>query len=373
MKILHLTSDHKWTGPSEPMLNAALALRARGHRADVAFPPAAPGQTGQLDGHAAARGVEPVHRLERGQGYWPWRDRAEVRRLRALLVRERYDVVHAHHTRDHLMAAVAGRGLDTRLVVSWHHGEPIPGWPWSRLAYGPRLLSGLVVLSPRLAAAARERLGWPEERVAVVRGAVDSERFRPREPAEALRAELGLAAGERVVGLVARLQPQRRVDLLLDALARALPDAPGLRLVVVGRGSKAAQVLEEPVRALGLGAAVIRAGYRRDDYLDTLSLLDALVFLVPGSDGSCRAALEAMSMEIPVIASRRGVLAETVRDGETGRVIPERADALAEVLCELWRDPALWQARGKAARRAVLEAHTLDAQAAALEGFYERL
>ena len=372
MKILHLTGDWKWTGPAEPMLNAVVGLRARGHRVDAAFPLPPEERAGLLE-RARERGVEPLLRLARRQGYLPLRDRAEVKRLRGLIARGGYDVVHAHHTRDHMLARLALRGLPARLVASWHHGEPIPRRFWNRWLLGPRGAAGLVVLGERVADAARRELGWPAERVAVVPGSVDAESFAPRAPSEAMRRELGLTGGERVIGLVARLQPHRRVELLLAAFARALRTAPELRLVVVGRGTRAREILERPVAELGLGASVIRAGWRGDDYRDVLSLFDALVFLVPGSDGSCRAVLECMSLEIPVIASPRGVLPETVADGETGRIVREDADALAGAFVDLWREPERWRALGKAGRRRVLERHTPAHAAERLERFYARL
>jgi glycosyltransferase involved in cell wall biosynthesis len=372
VKILHLTGDWKWTGPAEPMLNAVLGLRARGHQVDVAFPLPPEGHAGLVE-RARERGVEPLLRLVRRQGYLPLRDCAELRRLRALLARGGYDVVHVHHTRDHMLARRALRGLPSRLVASWHHGDPIPDRFWNRWLLGPRGPHGLVVLGERVAAAARRELGWPEARVAVVPGSVDAERFAPRPRLAALRRELGLGVTERVIGLVARLQPHRRVDLLLEAFERALGEAPELRLVVVGRGTRAREVLEQPVAARGLGANVIRAGYRGADYRDVLALFDALVFLVPGSDGSCRAVLEAMALEIPVIASPRGVLPDTVVDGETGRIVPEDPDALAAAFVDLRREPERWRALGKAARRRVLERHTPALAAERLESLYSRL
>jgi len=104
-----------------------------------------------------------------------------------------------------------------------------------------------------------------------------------------------------------------------------------------------------------------------------LSLFDALTFLVPGSDGSCRALLEVMAMGIPGIVSSRGLLSETVRDGQTGRVVTEDPDALTDVFHELWSDPARWQTLGKAAREYVLANHTIPQAAERLEGFYTRL
>ncbi len=373
MKILHLTADWKWTGPADPMLNAVLGLRERGHQVDLAFPDPPPGQPGGLAVQARARGLAPVHVLDRARGYLPLRDRGQVRRLREVLRRGDYDVVHTHHTRDQLLALLASRGLAARRVASCHAGEPIADRPWNRLRFGPRALSGLVVLSPALATHARNTFDWGPERVAVVQGCVDVEHYQRRAPSAALTRELGLRSGERVIGVVARLQPHRRFDLLLEAFARARPRAPSLRLLVVGRGTRSTQVLDEPVRRLGLGEAVIRAGYRAEDYRDVLSLLDALVFLVPGSDGSCRAVLEAMSMQVPVISSRRGILPETVRDGRTGKLVDEDPEALAAAMCDVCRDLPRWRALGEAARQEVLAHHTVARQAEQLDKFYASL
>jgi glycosyltransferase involved in cell wall biosynthesis len=368
MRILHATADWKWTGPAEPMLNAVVGMRERGHAVDLACPAPPDGYSGGLADRCRERGVEPRLVFERRRGYRPFRDREEVRRLRRFLDGGAYDLAHVHHTRDHLLLWRATRGLRTRQVVGWHEGDPIRGLG-DRLRLRPRMADGLVVLSEGIARSAWG-LGWSPERVAVVPGAVDTERFRPTPRCDRLGAELGLEPAHRVLGVVARLQGHRRFDLLLQALARASREAPGLRLLVVGRGTRARSVLEEPVQALGLGGMVVRAGYRREDYLDVLSLMDALVFLVPGSDGSCRAVLEAMSMGIPVVTTRRGVLDETVIDGETGRIVEENADALAATMLDIWTNPEGWAVRGKAARRKALVRHTLEAQADRLECFY---
>jgi glycosyltransferase involved in cell wall biosynthesis len=373
VKVLHTTADWKWTGPAEPMLHAVAALRARGCEADFACPDPPPGHADGLAVRARERGLAPAHRFAVRQGYLPLRDGGEVRALRGALGRGRYDLVHAHHSRDHVLAALAARPLGIPVVASWHHGEPIPRRPWNRLRFGPRGTAGLAVLSDALAARARADFGLAPESVAVVRGVVDAQAFAPRPRRADLREALGIPAGARVLGVVARLQPHRRFDLLLEGFRRALAHAPGLLLLVVGRGTRARSVLEEPVARLGLEGRVVRAGYRRDDYRDVLALCDALAFLVPGSDGSCRAVLEAMAMEIPTLASRRGVLPETVTDGETGRLVDLDADALAGAMVELWREPVAWSARGKAARRRVLERHTAADAAARLCALYAGL
>jgi glycosyltransferase involved in cell wall biosynthesis len=369
MRVLHATADWKWTGPAEPMLHAVTGLRALGHQVDLACPPAPDEAAGALPERCRERGVEPRLLFARRRGVRWLRDRDEVRGLRAALLDSAYDVVHVHHTRDHLLAWRASRGLPTRLVVGWHQGSPLSRAPWHRLRLGPRGADGLVVLSERIAESALA-IGWEKDRVAVVGGSVDTDRFRPRPRSVALAREFGLEHASCVIGVVARLQPHRRFELLLDAFARARREVPGLRLLVVGRGTRARQVLEEPVRALGLEGTVVRAGYRREDYLDALGLMDALVFLVPGSDGSCRAVLEAMAMGIPTIASPRGILPETVLDGDTGRVVAEDPVSLSECMLDLWRDRKGWAVRGEAARRRALAFFTVEEQAKRLERLY---
>ena len=78
-------------------------------------------------------------------------------------------------------------------------------------------------------------------------------------------------------------------------------------------------------------------------------------------------------MEVPTIASRRGVLPDTVVAGRTGELVDERVEALAAALVDVWRNPADWAARGKAARERVLAHFTVAHQAERLDRFYAGL
>ncbi len=78
-------------------------------------------------------------------------------------------------------------------------------------------------------------------------------------------------------------------------------------------------------------------------------------------------------MRIPVISSRRGVLPELVRDGQTGRVVDEDPEQLAAAMREVARDPVCWSAWGQAARSAVLESYTIERGAERLEKLYSSL
>ncbi len=107
-------------------------------------------------------------------------------------------------------------------------------------------------------------------------------------------------------------------------------------------------------RRLGIHDRVVFAGYRRDDYAEVLRSIDVFTLLVPGSDGGCRALLEAAASGIPAVTTARGALPEIVVDGETGFVVEEEAQALARAWGRLLADSARRAEMGAAARRRAL-------------------
>jgi len=337
------------------MLRLALALRARGHEVSLAAPEPPPGAGRSLAEEARAAGLAPDLTLARARGVRPLRDRNDVAALRRLAQERGVDVVHAWHTRDHVLALRALRPRRQRgasaLVRSWRRFEAPAATPWNRWLLGPGA-DAVVAVSPRSAEALRRlRGGRP---VAGVLGAVDLARFRPAAPAElaarsATRAALGLPEKALVVGIVARVQPHRRFDLLLAAAQRLFEREADARLLVVGRGTRRAEVAEEPAQRLGIAPRVVFAGYRREDYLAVLRAIDVFTFLVPGSDGTCRALLEAQACGIPAVTTRRAALPELIEDGRTGTLVDEDPQALADAWLAWLRDDARRAAAGAAA------------------------
>ena len=92
------------------MLELLLAQRARGCEVELACPAAPAGAGPGVVARARAAGVEPALEMARGRGAIGWSDGGDVRRLRALVNRRRFEVLQTWHTRDHVLAlrAVAG-------------------------------------------------------------------------------------------------------------------------------------------------------------------------------------------------------------------------------------------------------------------------
>jgi glycosyltransferase involved in cell wall biosynthesis len=294
-------------------------------------------------------GFDSCAPLERRRGVHPLADRADLAHLRAALEVGDFDVVHCWHTRDHVLAwrAIGGSRCRAALVRSWRSAERIPRWPWNRWLFGSAC-DGLLCVSP---AAARENATIRGGRPIVGHfGAVDLACFAPAEPDPGVRAALGLAPEHEVVGIVARVQRHRRFDLLLAAAQRLFAQRPEARLLIVGRGTQREALAERPARALGIADRVVFAGYRHHDYADVLRAIDVFTYLVPGSDGSCRALVEAMACGIPAVTTRRGALAEIVIDGETGVVADETPESLAAAWSALLADPSRRAVLGAASR-----------------------
>jgi glycosyltransferase involved in cell wall biosynthesis len=350
MRILQLTSDWKWTGPAEPMLRLAEAQRVRGHAVAMAYPNAPAEASRSLGSEAESAGFASVVPLDRRRGVHPLADRKDATRLRAWLGANAIDVVHCWHTRDHVLAwrAARGRRDTTAIVRSYRVAERIARTPWNRWLFGSAT-DALLCVSPETARGNASLRG--ARPIAGAFGAVDLARYRPQPADPLVRSSLGFAPEHEVIGIVARMQPHRLFDLLLAAAQQLFARRPNARLLIIGRGTHRARVAELPAAELGIADRVVFAGYRAGDYADVLRSIDVFTFLVPGSDGSCRALLEAAACGIPAVTTRRGALAEIVVDGETGLLVDETATSLAAGWEVLLGDPSRRAAMGAAASK----------------------
>lgn len=144
--------------------------------------------------------------------------------------------------------------------------------------------------------------GVPRDRITVVSGGVDLERFRPtKEGRHAARRSWGVEDDAVVAGYLGRFVPVKRVDVLLDALA-SLPDhaRPG-RVVLVGDGPLMPEIRTRIDGDPWLRRACVLLGARRD----VADVLDGMDFLVLSSaiEGLPNAVLEAMAMAKPIVAT----------------------------------------------------------------------
>lgn len=299
----------------------------------------------------------------------------DVERLSRLINDGGFVIVHAHGSWDHLLAAAAllrGKARPA-LVRSDHTSREYGGSLLERFQFSARTTDHLIVLSDRLRMRAVDRLGLAPSVVSTVRGAVDTDDYVPREAPSGLKAQLGLAADDVVLGLAARVQRHRRFDVLLEAAQHVQNMDRRLKILVLGRGTHKDKLLDKPIERMGLRDTVLPLGYRRDDYRDVLAVFDAGMMLVPGSDGSCRAAMQMAAMGKPLLVAECGVLPDLVLDGQTGIVVRDTPENLAEAMLEMAQNAERRRQWGLAGRSRMESHFSLQRQTEGVIEVYEKL
>jgi glycosyltransferase involved in cell wall biosynthesis len=352
VKVLHLISNWKLTGPVDPALRLARALGEIGLDSRVAI--GAPGaDRGPLDQEVRERGLEPLTSLRLSKHRRVLGDLRDVRALARLLREDPVDVIHVHLDNAHGIAARARRrsrvpGEKGPLIVRSLYDDRVPpSSPRYRRLFGSEC-DGVFVFGSAIRSGLLERFAVSECRVRVLSGAVLTDRFHPRRPEETLRERFGIPLDAVVVGIVARIQRHRRYSVLFEAMRRVMARLPNVYLLVLGRGTHAKEIAHDTVERLGIGERTRLPGYvGGDEYPVALACFDLKVFLVPGSDGTCRAVREALACGIPVVVSQRGLLPEMVRDGVDGCVIEDDEDTLAATVGRLAEDGDLRRQMGR--------------------------
>jgi len=184
---------------------------------------------------------------------------------------------------------------------------------------------------------------------------VDTRAFLPATRAPT-RAALGIAEGVPLIGWLGRLDPKKRVEDFIDAVALVHAQRPDARFVVIG-GPDAflpdyAVALRARATALGLDSVLTFLGDRAD-VPELLSALDAFVWLSRG-EGMPHVIAEAGAARLPVIATCDNGTAEQIVDGVSGLFVPhENPAAVATAVLRVIGDPALATRLGTALRAKV--------------------
>lgn len=292
-------------------------------------------------------------------------------RLRRLVSRRGVELVHATETIPAFVAGLAGVG-SRRSTSIFHRQHTVfdhnPSlMRLSRMA--SRLTDYTLACSRAAADHAHELDGVDRDRIRIAYNGANRARPVTEEERLEVSREIGAPPDADIVLCVARLRPEKGLDVFVRALdeVRRGADRP-LHGVVVGDGS-CRQATEELARELGV--PVFFAGHQ-DDIAPWFAAAD-VVAMPSRREPFGIVGAEAMSARKPLVASRVDGLAELV--GEDGGVLvpPDDSGALAEALARLLADPGERDRVG-AAGHARFERHfTNDAMVAAWLGCWEEV
>ena len=380
MKILHLFSNWKWTGPADPTLALCEELEKRGHDVTFAYrkPPLLVEDS--IEKRVLQAGVKATDRFRLDHSLKFFRPSflpthlRDISDLTRYLRQEAFDILNVHHSHGHLLGGIAARrsGLSVIVIRTDHKRDPLTPGLGNRFLIS-QFTDGMITFSETARREDAEHFGLPLERVRKISPALDLRRYDPNGKFKEMKALLGIGPKDIVIGMIARFQKYRRTAVFLEAVKKIAGEFPNVKVLLVGRSSQMEHSVIQPMKQFGVEKWVVLGGYRTEDYLDTLACMDIFVFLMAGSDGTARALREAMAMGKPVIVANRGMLPELVEDGVSGLVVNDTSEGLADAVLRLLHHPEMREALGKAAYQRAHEAFRLDRQAEAVEEFYQEM
>lgn len=276
--------------------------------------------------------------------------------------REQPDVIHTHSSKPGVLGRIAGAVTRTPVVHTVHGWSfaPLTGRSRAATVFLERLLARcsqtlIVVTTMDRTTGLRERIGSPEM-YQVIRSGIDLSisREAARRTSQ-LRERLGLPTDAPIIGAVARMSEQKRLDDLVTAFGKSGLAREGVHLCIIGDGPLRPQ-LEDRIQALGIAESTHLTGARTDAN-EVVSVLDLFV-LTSAWEGLPRTIIEAMAAAVPVAATPVGGVTEVIEDGATGWLFDVGdTDRLAAIMREATSEHSDRRLR---ARRAAVLADEFD-------------
>jgi glycosyltransferase involved in cell wall biosynthesis len=310
---------------------------------------------GRLERELSGSAVELVSLEKRGR----WDVPAFLRRAYREVARRRPHVLHGYLGIANELAWMLGRATGAR--VAWgirSSALDLSHYDWTFRAtlHGGAALSrfvDVIIYNSHAGAEFYRRTGYAARRDVVIPNGIDVDRFRRDEAGAArVRAEWGVAPGDRLVGVVGRIDPMKGHPVFLAAAGMLVAADPACRFACVGDGAPAyVRELQQSPAARQLGERLTWAPARAD-VAAVYSALDCLV-LPSFSEGLPNVLAEAMACEVICVTTDVGDAARVI--GETGLVVPVGdAPATAAACRRLLEEDTLARAhRGRAARARV--------------------
>ncbi len=358
MKVLHVITGLDAGGAE---LQLAMILRRTRHEADVV--------TLYNPGPVAEK-IRAQETSVRDIGMKNNTELGALLRLRKIIKEGRYDVVHTHLYRAQIYARPAARLAGTPVVLTTEHSIGETHIERRKMTRG---VQALYLMSERFSDATiavsdivKDRLvrwGVRPGKITVIPNGVDTDElgFDPAARGQ-VRAQFGIAPDTYVIGALGRLDPNKRVDLTMEAAAPMLGER--CKILVIGRGEDLAR-LEAAAQRLGVTEHVIFGGYQSD----TTAMLAAFDLYVAASvqETFGLSVLEALASGLPVLYTTCPAL-----DGiqtERARMVAGTADALRdEIRKEIEAGP-----RARVADTRVFERYGIESVVRRIDDLYEQV
>jgi glycosyltransferase involved in cell wall biosynthesis len=356
MTLLHVITRLSLGGSARNTIDSAAAAVRAGYRTILATGPS--GTEVDVTGTADETGSEVVIIPSFRRQVSPINDLRALTQTMGLIRREHVQIVHTHTSKAGFTGRLAAYLSRVPVIIHTPHGHIFHDYHGRTLTrffihlerFAARLSDRIVVLTDRGAEEHLARgIGRPHQYVTIPSG-VDIQALRTQAPPrEQSRKHLGWKKGELYLLGIGRFVPIKGFDIALEAMPYVLKAVPEAHLVLIGDGPER-PALERAVRELAVHdkLTIVESSERVVPYI---SAADVLV--TPSrNEGMGRVIVEAMSLGLPVVATRVGGIPNVIADGDSGSLVaPENPPALAKALIELLQNPHKRAELGKCGKK----------------------
>jgi glycosyltransferase involved in cell wall biosynthesis len=380
INVLHLRSCRgTGGGPEKTILFSVREADPESFRLHVAYLKSRDDTEFDLAERAQNLGIDDFVTIEEDHKF-------DVRALKSLhrVLRERkIDILSCHCYKSDLYGLILSRFHPMKLVTTAH--GPLASFQFFRSAQNWRVryiydqldlmllryFDQVLIVSDSMRKAVA-RFGVPDSKIIWVKNSIDSTYFqRPAERSFELRDQLGIPRNAIVVGAVGRLNAEKDYPNFFDAARILLADRPELYFTIAGNGPLE-ELLQDQVRSMGLSNRVLFLGHFHD-VRQVYAMMDVYV-LSSTREGLPNAVLEAMALEVPIVATDVDGVREAVVHEREALLVPARdPKRLAEGVRSILDDPTLATLLSRAAREKVVREFSFASRMRHVEDIYRRL
>jgi glycosyltransferase involved in cell wall biosynthesis len=271
--------------------------------------------------------------------------------LAGIIKKHHIDIVNTHSGKDTWVGGLAARMTGAKFIRTRHLSNPIRS---SRTNFINELAHFIFTTGESVRKDMIDNNRIRPERIQSVPTGIDAERFSSkRYDRVASRKSLGLEDHDIAVGIIAVLRRFKRHDLLLEAISRLIIEYPQIRLVIAGDGP-IKELIEQDIEKRGMSDFVIMTGHVNDPER-VLAALDVFVLSSDSKEGVPQSVMQALLMNLPVVATAAGSTADLLHDDNFILVEPGDVDALYAGLKTMVQDDSARANYAQRSRRYVEE------------------
>lgn len=297
-----------------------------------------------------------------------------ISQLTKIFRREKPDIVHSHAS---MSARIAAKRVHAKIIYTRHSVFP----PSARISHGiGKKINGFInnhysdgIIA--VAQAAKQNLldtGVDERKIRVILNGVKPLNAISDEQKASVRKSFGINSGEKVVAIVARLNPVKGHEYFIRAAKIVSEHGIKAKFIIAGTGDTEGR-LKQLCSELGLENTVIFAGFV-SDVEPLMNICDLQVNASYGTEATSLSLLEGMSLGVPAVVSDFGGNPGVISNGENGVIVPQKnSDAIAKAIIRLFENDALIGNMRKKAKEIFNAKFKAEVMSRNIEAFYMQI